>query len=100
MSASYLRADTVAICDCIQAFGLNDLLFSIARLERLFKRSCNGAPRLCVRCGTGCACSDQQTQPCALRHCSGRGQAFTRVAADEAVPCCVFLKSVPRTTWK
>ena len=45
MSACYLRADTAAICACIQAFALNDLLFSIARLERLFnKRSCNGAP--------------------------------------------------------
>lgn len=44
MSACYLRADTAAICACIQAFALNDLLFSIARLERLFnKRSCNGA---------------------------------------------------------
>lgn len=44
MSACYLRADTAAICACIQTFALNDLLFSIARLERLFnKRSCNGA---------------------------------------------------------
>jgi len=44
MAACYLRADTEAICACIQAFGLNDLLFSIARLERLYnQRACNGA---------------------------------------------------------
>ncbi|KAK9832479.1 hypothetical protein WJX81_000145 [Elliptochloris bilobata] len=58
MSASYLRADTAAICDCIQAFALNDLLFSIARLERLFKqRSCNGGCAAAVDallCADGC----------------------------------------------
>jgi len=39
MSAYFLRADSHSICECIQAFRLNDLLFSIVRLERLFARS-------------------------------------------------------------
>jgi len=66
MAACYLRADTEAICACIQAFGLNDLLFSIARLERLYnKRACNGAralplTRLChvrgFHSASACAC--------------------------------------------
>ena len=78
MSASYLRADTTAICDCIQAFCLNDLLFSIARLERLFKqRSCNGAPGItpCImRCGKVCACSAQAAQAGAALRCTGRNR--------------------------
>lgn len=36
MSAYFLRADAHAICDCIQAFHLNDLLFSVVRLDGLF----------------------------------------------------------------
>ena len=44
MSAYFLRADAHAICQCIQAFGLNDLLFSIVRLERLFARSRETSP--------------------------------------------------------
>ncbi len=73
MAACYLRADTEAICACIQAFGLNDLLFSIARLERLYnKRACNGAralplTRLChilgLHSASACAC---ETVPAAV----------------------------------
>lgn len=44
MSAYFLRADAHSICQCIQAFGLNDLLFSIVRLERLFARSRETSP--------------------------------------------------------
>ena len=36
MSAYFLRADAHAICACIQAFHLNDLLFSVVRLDGLF----------------------------------------------------------------
>ena len=39
MAAFYLRADQAAICECIQNFGLNDLLFSVARLEMAFKKT-------------------------------------------------------------
>lgn len=31
IAACYLRADTAAICDCLSAFGLNDLLFDLSR---------------------------------------------------------------------
>lgn len=36
MSAFFLRADAHAICACIQAFHLNDLLYSVVRLDGLF----------------------------------------------------------------
>lgn len=36
MSAYFLRADAHAICGCIQAFHLNDLLFSVVHLDGLF----------------------------------------------------------------
>lgn len=39
IAAFYLRADSSAICECIQNFGLNDLLFSVARLELSFKKT-------------------------------------------------------------
>ena len=39
IAAFYLRADSAAICECIQCFGLNDLLFSVARLEMAFKKT-------------------------------------------------------------
>ena len=39
IAAFYLRADSSAICECIQNFGLNDLLFSVARLEMAFKKT-------------------------------------------------------------
>ena len=94
MSASYLRADTVAICDCIQAFGLNDLLFSIARLERLFKqRSCNGAPRLCMRYGMRvCLQRPAYTRSCVMAM-QGLRQVFTSAACELAPPCFVVLES-------
>ncbi|CAL8471980.1 g11522 [Coccomyxa elongata] len=44
MSAYFLRADAHSICQCIQAFGLNDILFSIVRLERLFARTRDTSP--------------------------------------------------------
>ena len=31
IAACYLRADTASICDCLSAFGLNDLLFDLSR---------------------------------------------------------------------
>lgn len=37
IAAYYLRADSSSICECIQTFGLNDLLFGIARLESSFQ---------------------------------------------------------------
>ena len=33
IAASYLRADNGAIADSIQRYGLNDLLYGVARLE-------------------------------------------------------------------
>lgn len=33
MAACYLRADTSSICDCLSAFGLNDLLFDLSRYD-------------------------------------------------------------------
>jgi hypothetical protein len=42
IAAFYLRADSSAICECIQNFGLNDLLFSVARLELSFKKTLRG----------------------------------------------------------
>ena len=33
MAAYYLRADTSSICDCLSAFGLNDLLFDLSRYD-------------------------------------------------------------------
>ena len=39
IAAYYLRADSCSICECIQTFALNDLLFSIARLECAFKKT-------------------------------------------------------------
>lgn len=63
MSACYLRADTAAICACIQAFALNDLLFSIVRLERLYnKRSSTGASPH-TRRRLAC-CVQRRTQSC------------------------------------
>lgn len=76
MSASYLRADTTAICDCIQAFGLNDLLFSIARLERLFKqRSCNGTLSLkSAYRSRHVPVTASQSRPANLGDCTGCGR--------------------------
>ena len=31
MAACFLRADSTAICDCIKAFGLNDLLWDLTQ---------------------------------------------------------------------
>lgn len=33
ISGFFLRADSKSICDCIDAFGLNDLLLSVAKAE-------------------------------------------------------------------
>lgn len=45
IAAYYLRADSSSICECIQAFCLNDLLFSIARLECSFKKTLQSGHR-------------------------------------------------------
>ena len=45
IAAYYLRADSSSICECIQTFGLNDLLYSIARLERSFKKTLSSGHR-------------------------------------------------------
>ncbi|KAK9905596.1 hypothetical protein WJX75_002717 [Coccomyxa subellipsoidea] len=58
MSAYFLRADAHSICQCIQAFGLNDLLFSIVRLERLFARSRETSPVRRELTNTGLALRD------------------------------------------
>lgn len=44
MAAFYLRADTSSICDCLSAFGLNDLLFDLSRYDLA-----RGAPVLLSR---------------------------------------------------
>jgi hypothetical protein len=36
IAAFFLRADLLSICDCINTFGLNDVLFSVARMAEAF----------------------------------------------------------------
>ena len=36
MAACFLRADSQAICDCIKAFGLNDLLWDLTHCVNAF----------------------------------------------------------------
>ena len=50
IAAFYLRADSSAICECIQNFGLNDLLFSVARLEMAFKKTLRSGLTLLLTC--------------------------------------------------
>ena len=37
MAACFLRADSTAICDCIKAFGLNDLLWDLTQSVGAFR---------------------------------------------------------------
>ena len=37
MAACFLRADSAAVCDCIKAFGLNDLLWDLTQSVGAFR---------------------------------------------------------------
>ena len=50
MAACFLRADSQAICDCIKAFGLNDLLWDLTHCVNAFSEGAKrpGVPGLPV----------------------------------------------------
>ena len=52
MAACFLRADSTAICDCIRAFGLNDLLWDLTHCVDAFR---DGAKRGSARPSPGAA---------------------------------------------
>ena len=69
MSAYFLRADATSICECIQAFGLNDLLFSIVRPGAACSRSAAATPLAHAPAAARCRCAPAAAvSPCPFRY--------------------------------